>query len=576
MNKSIVFFLAFFVCFSSIYAFDIYNSNNEISQYFSINNDEIKIISENLNENLIINYKINDRDYNKSYNFENINNQNQVIFKLSELNQIQEGQLTTASSYKLKVGNQEKIIYIDFKKPEFNLLETNLTNGEVNFKFNYSDELSGIKNIDLYINKNNQKIYITNLKDKTEYTYKLTEIGIYEFTFRTYDNVENYIEIKKKINVTDFFAPKISELFIEKSETNKYQLHLKVTDDVEIDSYHLKQGNLDLTENINEKVLDKKIGLPFLTTELIKLIVVDSSGNKIEKTIDLSKTIKINNFLKYINEKKIEFTTNSDKCNLISVNSNNINKEFEKDNSKFELRTSKLSSNEPNNIMFSCEKDGFREYFEKELIYDIKDPEKITINAEKTEKGSIYLDWEKSEDESGVEYEIYRNDKKQETTDSTNYEDFDVEYPNKYEYFVKVIDGAGNSIESNKIEQSPKKVKIYFKDFIENKIETNESKFVYDFETELGITLTVKQLFDNMIINEKKIEIKNKKNKFEFDLEVGENEIEINGEDYVGNKLLIKKTIIYENKLIVLDKKQDNQILLENKENEENNIIQNE
>ncbi|MCA9459833.1 MAG: hypothetical protein KC550_04770, partial [Nanoarchaeota archaeon] len=494
----IIFLLSFQICFS----FDLFNSKGEIQDYFSTSEPFVFVkTSQNLS-NYSVSYSLSANNFFFYYNLTPCSSDYCGDFSLLDLITTENGSFSGSSLFKVKLNDEEKIIYFDFKKPNFQLLNWSLdkNNRMIKLNFTYSDNFLKIKSLNLYLKNNSNLVFIADLNNLSNYDYTIENEGILNLLFKIEDLAGNINEVEKTILVEDFFPPKItySKLI---SNSGNFQLEFEL-EDKNLTRYEITQGSTLLSENIYGTSLYKKVNLPF-ESGAINFKVLDGNSNEVSLSYDLSSSI-INNYkTKYSSQKIFEFESNSDLCVLSKIDGETINKNFSKDSNKFSIGLD-ITEEKLYNLAFYCENNILREYYEREFIYDNTKPSSIEIFAEKTDDGNIDISWTKSSDtESEIIYELYRNGDDIYSGSKNDYLDLKVGYPKSYIYYVKVSDLAGNFVESNRVNLTPNKIYVELETNLESENIVLFSNYNFELKTDSNSNVEVKVINSGNIIDSK-------------------------------------------------------------------------
>lgn len=547
----------FLVMVSGIFAFDVLNSQGDVQEYFSMIDNDVNVVALSNESSLIVNFSVMDVSEVVWYNFSQCADKFCVNFALSDL--IVDGNGTLASSpfFDLSVGNESRRVFWDIEKPVLQVesLDVLAVDRLILFDFNYSDDLSGIDKVELYKKSGNSLIFVDDVSNLTLYNYSIVSSGDFVFVFKVFDEAGNFEEVEKNVSVGDIFAPVISSSYVVKKE-EKLELSFVVSDE-NLSKYEIVQGSMVLSEAINGSSFSKSINLPYDDGEIV-LKVFDATGNSVNKTISLSSTI-VNSYMgKFSNSKVFKFSSNAEMCVLSGVDSKSYDEEFAKQEGSFSEGLS-INSVGEYLIKFYCERDSFREYFERAFYYDVNEPSESEVSVLALDDGSVKVDWNKSVDnESSVSYELYRNGKIVFEGSKLSFVDKDVEFPKNYKYFVKVVDEAGNSVDSEDVSVVPKKVNIVFESKVPVSSDVDFSEFDFVFETEDGVNVSVVLKNEDMVLQQINLtEIEQGDVEFKFNLTEGKNVILVKIFDEFGNVREESFVVNYEVPVLAIASEED-------------------
>ncbi len=564
MKKILLSFITFFLLLSSINAFTINSEDSNEREYFSLSDSVVRIENSNL-ENFTIFYEINSENKNKTYTLESCQNIYCLEFDIKDLIDTTNSTLSFSTTFEIELNSESKFFYLDLNKPTITLNSylVNSTTDLLEINFSYLDDSNKFGDVELYI-KNDSTLHFQEKLSKEFVTINLTKQGDLTFVIRVYDEAQNYKDLEKTITIEDIFEPVIEEIFFILKDS-KYEVKFTIKDD-NLDSYQFKQNNLTFNEDISGKSITKTTQIPF-TKGNVEFIVKDKNENKVIKILKLGDNdLSISSVSKYSNEDEFTFNSNAQSCYLSSVDSNSVNTKFSKSGTKFSVDLS-VSKFKYVDVEFYCDKNGLRKYFEYEFFYDTQNPDEISLDIEANEDGEIDLEWSESEDEHlDVKYQLFRDDEKIYEGSKLKYSDDEVEWGNSYEYFVRVIDLAGNYENSDELEIEPIKVDISFYLITQNNQEVNSDLFQVQGVTDKGSNVVAKVTNSNNLVESKEIKNLNSE-EFEFNLRLqsGVNQIQITVEDDFGNS---KSKTIY----ITYSKEINTQSIIEEVEEEVNSI----
>lgn len=551
MKRVISILSLFFVIIASINAFDIYNSDDKEVNYFSINAPQVYIKTDQNLTHFEVKYSISNLNYSNIIDLEVCENLYCGDFSLLNLINNANGSFAGATKFEILVNGNSNFVYLDFDKPiiELNNYIINSTKKNIELEFTYSDNSNKIDKVELYKTENSDLIFITDITNKTNYNYTLETEGNLTLLFKITDIAQNYNEVEYDFEILDFFEPIIIESFVILN-SNSYELNFHV-EDKELDRYEVKQNDLKFSGELSGSSMEKSIILPFDDGTVI-FYVFDKQGNYLTKEIDLDTRIKNTYSSIYSNEKIFKFTSDANSCILQKINTKTKNEEFSKSSSTFSTNLD-ISSSDIYSLNFYCEKTGFRQYFTREFSYDIEKPTESIINVTKESDGSLKLTWTKSIDEQtdDVSYELYRDSKEIYSGSRTKYSDYGISYPNEYKYYVIAIDEAGNEVKSDKIEETPQKIKIEYTTSLKtnNIIKSDTLNIEIDTEKNSIVTIIIKN--NGQIISEKIIDNVQLKITENLKFNVGSNQVIIEVVDEFGNIKTDTYFVTYEEPILI-------------------------
>ncbi len=508
MRKAFLVFISLLLLINTIYAFDVTDSTNKERVYFSTSNSLVKVSTTSLDANFSVTYTNGNSSTVEVYNFTDKKGEFSIVNFFSKNSFV-----LVNTNLSIKVGSESKTIYLDIEKPDFSFLSSNIDsdNLEVDLVFSYTDNYK-IDKVLLYKKTGSDLTYITNFSSENTYSYKFEKSGDLELEFQVYDKAGNTQNFQKTITIPDITKPKISisKLILE---DGKYSLSFIVTDE-NLSKYEITQGTLKLTNEISGTSSTQTVNLPYESGEVI-FNVYDKAGNFISKTLTLKSPFENKYESKFSNEKDFSFISNANTCELISVDSQSVSEKFDKDSDEYSFEL-EIDKNKNYEIEFYCENSNFKEFFKRDFYYDTNNPENTKLNIEVSEDGSLKLSWEEATDsQSEVEYILYRDDEDIYSGSKLRYTDDEVIYTKTYEYYLEVVDEAGNFVESNKVSGTPKKVDITLLTNLlkQQEIETDTFNLKLNTDTNSKVTVIIKnnlkEIFrkdyetkNNQIINE--------------------------------------------------------------------------
>ena len=525
--------------------FTIENSLGEQTQFFSSNLDEVTLKS-NSNTTTELYYMLLNSTNTTTLPLEECGNQYCTNFSLTNYT-------TYSNSVEIRQENTSSKVYLDDQKPQILNLTYNVDkeNKTLTLKYKFKDNSNTTVNAQLFKKEGNDFVYEKNLTNTTQTSYDITTSQNTNFLIKIEDSVGNSYEESVLVEVDDIFKPKITSYKVISKEDGTFDLSFSLEDE-ELEEYKISQNNLFLSETISGDEFQTRVTLPFSQNEIL-LNITDANGNFQEQLISLESKISVSSFPKYSNDEKVEFTSNAKNCRLDILNGRVLSNSFDKSGNDFTQELS-LRENQENTLTLYCERDNYAEYLSKEIIYDTQNPEDVELEVEIRDDGSLYLTWSSSEDNfDDVEYQIYRNNKKIDTTSKTSFKDTLVTYPNSYEYEIIPIDLAKNKGESNIVEKTPKKVSVDLSFSNKEQEKTTLNSTQISIQTERGVTL-IQEVKQNGITKfSKEINATSSSMSLDFPLFLGANELSITARDEMGNTNTQSKFVIYEQEQQVVE-----------------------
>ena len=530
MKKVFLIVFMLLTLIQSSFALTILGSDDTQRQYFSLSDSTVKIQTNNNLSNYSIVYTLSNITKVTNYSLTSCNGIYCGQFSLVNLL----SGSTNSNSFNIIAGSETKTIYLDTQNPSFNLTNYTIskTDKKLTLEYNYSDNYL-VKSVSLYKKTTSSNTFITSLNSSTQYIYSLSESGTLTLLFKIEDNAGNMYEKEQTFTIPDLFAPQIIStklIIIDES----FELNFKVKDP-NLKRYEISQGDLVLNGVTQGTEFSNTVKLPFTSGDII-FKVYDSDSNSIQKTITLTSNFENKYPSKYSNTDTFKFTSNANTCVLTKIDSESESETFEKDDNQFELELD-ISKNKDHTLKFYCEDANIREYFEREFFYDTHDPSKSDLTAEKTDSGTIKLTWTQAHDnESSIEYILYRDDDKIYDGTKEKYEDDDVEYPTEYTYYLKIVDEAGNDVKTDEISIVPIKAKVsILTNLLKEETITSATKSItLATEPYTDITITIKN--SGKVISQNTYSITDSQvHKYDLKFESGLNEVIIKGTDSFNN-----------------------------------------
>lgn len=572
--KKLFITLFFLLCsISSLYSLEITDTDNTLREYFSLGDSVVKV-THTSQETLEVKYVLNSVETIQEYNLTSCESKYCYEIDLLTLFNSNNESTTIPNEFEFSINLESKIIYLDVTKPTITIEDEviNATKNTLEVTYNYSDNSNSIKKVDLYINSGSSFVFEKKVEGNT-FTYELSNEDEIEYQLRIEDEAGNTNTISSVVEVGDIYEPSIAS-FMYTLKDSTFQVVFTVTDET-LGRYAFTQGSISLEEDISGKTLTKTVTLPFTKGE-VTLNVYDTNGNSVSRTFTLKDDISISSIKRYSNKELFSFTSNADQCYLQEVDGRKDTSKFSKTKSLFESEIN-VPKFEDVLIEFYCERNGFRKYFEKEFFYDTDSPDPITLSLLEQDNGDIELNWTKSEDEHlDVRYILYRDSDEIYEGSKTKYTDDDVSYPNEYEYYVEVIDLAGNSEESDELNIIPKKMEVRFFVVTTNNQVVQDPKFSLEGALEEGAQLTINVKHNSNLIDTKSL-TGSSQNKFvsQVLLQEGLNTIEFNAQDSLGNSKSNYLYVTYEPVQSTVSQETSNENLNQQQENaiEPNDLV---
>ena len=530
------FLLLFLVLFSICagYSFEIQDSQGAQRNFFSLS-DSVVSIYDDSNETLEVSYTLNSQETLLEYNLTQCDDDFCIELDLLTLFDSDNSSTTIPNEFDFSISNETKTVYLDVVKPDISIIDEvlNASLNQVEVEFTYSDNSNSFSLVELLVKENSNYVF-DRVLNSTSFVFELNEQEEFDYQIRVIDEAGNSNSISSSIEVGDIYEP-ILEEFVYTLKESTYYVEFEISDDTQLASYAFTQGSVSLEEDISGITFEKTVTLPFTKGD-VSLVVFDENNNSFSRTFSLIDDISISSVKRYSNKEEFSFTSNANSCSLIEVDGSSDTSSFTKSGSTFKVDVD-VQRFEDVLISFSCINDGFKKYFEKEFFYDTSSPEDIELTLEEKDNGEIYLEWTQSQDDHlDVRYILYRDGDEIYEGSKTRYEDDDVEYPQTYDYYVEVVDLAGNSEESAEIEGTPLKTDIEFFVSTSNNQVVQDSKFFLKGALEDGATLEINVKYNGNLIHTKSLK-GNSNDQFSTQvlLEEGLNSIEFLAQDELGN-----------------------------------------
>lgn len=553
MKKVFLILLLALLGLNSVYSFDITDSSGNEKSYFSLNNPTVKIkTSENLT-NFTITYTLSN-EIVKDVNL--VPCDSNYCAEISLLNLIIEQNVSVPDfvNYTITINNQSKEVYFDSKAPEGYFLNSTVNSSQkiLTLNFNYSDNLEKIAKVELFEEVNSQSNLLKDVTNLSSYNYLATSIGNKIIVLKITDAAGNIKEIRQVFSIEDIFNPEISSYIIIKKE-DKISFSFKVTDD-HVQKYEISQNNLTLSEYVTGTNIEKTVVLPFTSGD-VEFKVYDQNSNIESKILSLDSKITSKQEAKYSNKKTIEITSNANECILFKFDSKDVNLKFDKSSDKFSI-SPVIDSVKNYEFEYYCDLNNYRQYFKSEFYFDNIVPSKPEINLTKTKEGYIEITWTEGIDGQGeVFYNVFKDSKKLYSGSKSNYLDKDVEYPNKYEYYVEAVDNAKNFARSEDISEIPNKVRVKNDINLKKEQIVNSPSFTIDLITDENTNISLSIKNSKVIIFEKNYyNFTGKSFKQDVMFEEGVNEIQLTIIDEFSNTLKETYFVTYEIPVVIEEK----------------------
>ncbi len=535
-----IFIITLILIFSNFaYSFEVYNLEGEKQIYFNIANSEIIVKNKENFTNLNILYSIGNTSYSNFYNSTLCPDLSFCAnIKLSELFLIDNNSFTGSKEFLLKLGNIEKLIYIDIENPflKLNNYSINYDDSKLILNISTSDNI-GIKEILVYEMDALNFKFIENLTsfENDLYFFKINRSGEYKLKFIVKDYANNIFEKEFIFLIKDFFKPKINQINIIDKYGEKF-LFFDLEDDIILNTYSIKKDNLTMSYDIFQKRIEKEEKLPFNKGKFL-FSARDNSSNEVFQDLDLDFEFKNTIINDYSNNKEFKIKSNADTCVLIAIDDIKKNISFQKSNDLFyiqlDIKNSKIYS-----IEYKCSKSFYTKYFKSNFTYDNIPPSLELFDFQINSNEQIRIFWDKASDnfEGELNFILYKNSKKINSAYRNDFIDNDIYFPNTYSYYLIVEDMAGNTFKSKTLEYSPKKIKIDFKE-ISSKINSlNTEVFLLEFESESNLEVLISIQNNNSIISEEIFFTGSERNfKKNLKLKEGNNLIFVSLKDTYGN-----------------------------------------
>jgi hypothetical protein len=323
---------------------------------------------------------------------------------------------------------------------------------------------------------------------------------------------------------------------------NKYgdlELRFSLSDSSLIEYYSIKKDSKSILFDVNKKKYQGEEVITFDGGNFL-FIVEDNFSNKYEKTISLENDLSIDFRDTYTNDNKIRVRADADRCVLTSIDSDNLNRDFnEKASNNFEYEYD-FDNEKKYEIEIYCEKGEYRVYEKTNIYFDETAPLLGILDYNIENDGSISFQWANFNDkltkDSDLKYRLFRDKNQIYQGNSLEFNDYDIEYPQTYQYYLEVVDLANNKVETDTIDLSPKKSKIYFNSPINIRDDINNSVFKLEFETEKDLDINVKIKNNGEVYNEFDFRSENNIISRNIELKEGLNEILLTLKDNYSNE----------------------------------------
>lgn len=503
MKKLFLIFFTFLMLVSSSFAFNLTNSNDNSQVYFPLSDSLVKVQTLENISSFDVKYVNGNITKITSYNLSSCNNSSKCgSFTITDF--ISNNGLTLANTnLSVVLNNVSKSVYLDITKPDFTFISSSIDNVsmKVNFVFSYSDNM-GVSKVELYKKQGLDTTFVSNLTGVNNYSLDIVSAGVLELVFKVYDLAGNVETFNQNIEIVDFTKPKITSSKLNLKE-GKYQLYFTLSDE-NLSKYEIVQGSLKLSGDVSGTSHTATINLPF-DSGSIEFRVYDGAGNMGVKTILLSSPFTNTYSTKFSNDKIMKFTSNAVSCKLVSVDSSSDSRDFTKDGNVFSIDLNFISSIKNYVVNFYCENSDFKEEFTYDFFYDTNNPTNSTLSVSREDDGGLRLMWTDATDlESDVSYVLYRDGEQRYSGTKTKFVDSEVKYPNEYKYSLKVLDAAGNYVNSNDVSEVPKKVDItFFSNLLKEQV-VQKNLFNLDFDTDTNTNVSIIVKNNLNVIFEKK------------------------------------------------------------------------
>ncbi len=506
MNKALLSVLILFLSFHLVSAFDVLDVDGNQREYFSVSEPDVKVVSDVFLSNLTINFTSLGNNYSEILNFSDCSDNYCAEFSLVDLVSGVGGSFGSSNEFEVIVGGVSKVIYLDFQSPIFEILNSSIDadSKTLNIEFNYSDNY-GVDIIKIYKEDSNGETLLDETSGGEDFLYALTDNENLVLIFRIFDFAGNVKKVQEVFPIEDIFDPQF-EYYVIEDKGNEMSVEFEISDNYDLEKYVISQDNFFISEIIEGKSFKSIVDVPF-TQGVVLIEVFDSSGNKISKEINLNSNIKVTFPDEiYSNKKKFVFDSNAASCFLSKVGYVNFDEKFDENNNEFSVNLA-ISNVGKYVVEFFCEIEGYREYFSRDFYYDVNEPDSTTISVQSTDYGSIEISWTEARDEEGdVKYYLYRNDEQIYKGSKLSYEDSGVSYPEKYAYYVRVYDEAGNNVKSNEVSTVPVKQGINFVATTPKEETTKIETYTVSFNTDVNSDVTIKVRNKGVLVDEKSLQ----------------------------------------------------------------------
>lgn len=546
MKKFILVFVGFLLMLNVGFSFDVLDSDKDSRQYFSLSNYDVSISNvDNLSAFKI--QKVGDDSTLRSYDL--VPCLDKFCYDFSLLSYLSSvGLVLNSTEFVFTVGAESKTIYFDITKPTF-VLENYVVDTPsklLKTYFSYEDTFA-VDKVEVF------EIVSGSIKtfgelSSNSYEHSLTNSGSLTLRFKVIDMAGNYEEFDFDFDISDLFAPSIDDTFLIKEKNGVFKLEFDVSDSNNLGKYEVVKGDLKLTESLSGKDVSRIVTLPF-TSGSVSLKVYDEFGNVASKSISLSSPLDMSFESEYSDNDEFVFESEAKSCRMISIDSENFRDTFDEDDEEFSVDLD-LDDEGKYELEFYCEDNNFKGYYSRDFYLDTTDPSSSDLSLIVLSDGNIKLTWDESEDDLGsVEYELYRDDKLIFDGSREEYIDRAVDYPNSYEYYLVVLDEAGNSVESEVASGVPKKMNVELTSNLpkEKSVSVDSFSFNVYFEKDASVDVLVKNLGSEVYKNS----ISSSSDLVKVKLSPGVNEIIVTAKDDLSNSKTLSGFVTYDKPVVI-------------------------
>lgn len=480
--------IVFMLCSFSFAQLTIYNSEFEETQFFPLTNTDF-ILSSSLQNNVTLEYQISTGSNNSQIFTHEIELETCEIDEISQnycaQKSLVEFVLSTNTSFSSAVVftfsqlHVNKTVFLDLLPPTIlSSTSVNSSSKELLVQIEVEDNTQSKINTSIEIsNKDTTEELFRNstLEEQFNISLLLKLQGEYEVKITSRDEAGNEAQEIQTIIVEDIFGPNISNISIFNTTSNTRFLRFILEDESNISNYNVRVGSFTIQEDIQEDITHKHVEfqLPSSSSDTIIITAVDGLNNSENVSIDLPSSIVISTDEYTSNIFRVETSRDAQYCLVISgfgATSSNENSHISinpTSNSRvFELNLQDLSYNVEErayDLIIECGRDDYIQQQQKQVIVDMTPPEIYVFEVEfNLNSKAVDITFNVSSDtiNSRLERDGRVISRDFNSYEITQYEDFNVEYPNSYSYQLIISDRAGNIQRSDTIIIEPLKLNV--------------------------------------------------------------------------------------------------------------------